>query len=356
MSTSAVHQRVRRLEQRGVVKGYAAKLDHRALGQQITAFLSITPIDPAAPDDIPDRLREITADRGVPLGRGRRELHPQGARRDADGPGGPHRPGARRGARLDPHDGRPLDSLGVTAPPRPRGCADAGPATRHGMPRASSTVLGSAAATELTACRRARRPAPDRSEVLEPHRAAPTRPVVCGKATRPAPDRPSGHVDAEPPGADGRVLLCQATCLARRRRCTRTARGSVSSLWSRSGPFAAMMPLPTRARGEVIRQVTPASSAVGRLLVEQSRRVGAGDASRTNTGGAPRRPPATPGGDHASRGRRGASRRVRGPGARQWRSATDAAWLAPAPTSAASCTASRSVSRATTFWPDSGRV
>ena len=61
MSTSAVHQRVRRLEQRGVVKGYTAKLDHRALGQHITAFLSITPIDPAAPDDIPDRLREITA-------------------------------------------------------------------------------------------------------------------------------------------------------------------------------------------------------------------------------------------------------------------------------------------------------
>ena len=36
-------------------------LDHQALGQQITAFISITPIDPAAPDDIPDRLREITA-------------------------------------------------------------------------------------------------------------------------------------------------------------------------------------------------------------------------------------------------------------------------------------------------------
>ncbi|HSO64448.1 MAG TPA: Lrp/AsnC family transcriptional regulator [Ornithinibacter sp.] len=61
MSTSAVHQRVRRLEQRGVVKGYTARVDHRALGQQITAFISITPIDPAAPDDIPERLREITA-------------------------------------------------------------------------------------------------------------------------------------------------------------------------------------------------------------------------------------------------------------------------------------------------------
>jgi Lrp/AsnC family leucine-responsive transcriptional regulator len=52
---------VRRLEQRGVVKGYTAKLDHQALGQQITAFISITPIDPAAPDDIPDRLRDISA-------------------------------------------------------------------------------------------------------------------------------------------------------------------------------------------------------------------------------------------------------------------------------------------------------
>ena len=61
MSTSAVHQRVRRLEQRGIVKGYTARLDHQALGQQITAFISITPLDPAAPDDIPDRLRDIGA-------------------------------------------------------------------------------------------------------------------------------------------------------------------------------------------------------------------------------------------------------------------------------------------------------
>mgnify|MGYP003501889221 CR=1 FL=1 len=59
MSTSAVHQRVRRLEQRGVVKGYAAKVDHQALGRQITAFISITPLDPAAPDDIPERLHEL---------------------------------------------------------------------------------------------------------------------------------------------------------------------------------------------------------------------------------------------------------------------------------------------------------
>jgi Lrp/AsnC family transcriptional regulator, leucine-responsive regulatory protein len=60
MSTSAVHQRVRRLEERGVVRGYTARLDHRALGKAMTSFISISPLDPAAPDDIPDRLRAIS--------------------------------------------------------------------------------------------------------------------------------------------------------------------------------------------------------------------------------------------------------------------------------------------------------
>lgn len=60
LSTSAVHQRVRRLEERGVLKGYTAVVDHTALDLPLTAFISITPLDPAAPDDIPDRLRDIT--------------------------------------------------------------------------------------------------------------------------------------------------------------------------------------------------------------------------------------------------------------------------------------------------------
>ncbi|MGL5865703.1 MAG: Lrp/AsnC family transcriptional regulator [Dermatophilaceae bacterium] len=59
MSTSAVHQRVRRLEERGVVRGYTARVDHGQLGRALTAFISITPLDPAAPDDIPDRLRTV---------------------------------------------------------------------------------------------------------------------------------------------------------------------------------------------------------------------------------------------------------------------------------------------------------
>jgi len=59
LSTSAVHQRVRRLEERGVIKGYAAVVDPAALDLPLTAFVSITPLDPAAPDDIPERLRDL---------------------------------------------------------------------------------------------------------------------------------------------------------------------------------------------------------------------------------------------------------------------------------------------------------
>ncbi|MSV43016.1 MAG: AsnC family transcriptional regulator [Actinobacteria bacterium] len=61
LSTSAVHQRVRRLEQRGVIKGYTVIVDHDALGLPLTALISIKPIDPASPDDAPGRLEGITA-------------------------------------------------------------------------------------------------------------------------------------------------------------------------------------------------------------------------------------------------------------------------------------------------------
>jgi len=59
LSVSAVHQRVRRLEQRGVIRGYTAKLDCDAVGLSLTAFVSLTPIDPAAADDYPQRLEHI---------------------------------------------------------------------------------------------------------------------------------------------------------------------------------------------------------------------------------------------------------------------------------------------------------
>ena len=59
LSTSAVHQRVRRLEQRNVLQGYSARIDYEALGLPLTAFISIKPIDPSRPDDSPEALADI---------------------------------------------------------------------------------------------------------------------------------------------------------------------------------------------------------------------------------------------------------------------------------------------------------
>ena len=59
LSTSAVHQRVKRLEQRGLILGYGATISHANIGLPLTAFISIRPIDPSQPDDSPERLRGI---------------------------------------------------------------------------------------------------------------------------------------------------------------------------------------------------------------------------------------------------------------------------------------------------------
>jgi Lrp/AsnC family transcriptional regulator, leucine-responsive regulatory protein len=61
LSVSAAHQRVRRLEQRGVIRGYGARVDPEALGLPLTAFVSVKPIDPAQADDAPERLAGLDA-------------------------------------------------------------------------------------------------------------------------------------------------------------------------------------------------------------------------------------------------------------------------------------------------------
>ena len=61
LSVSAVHQRVRRLETEGVITGYVALCDPAVIGLPLTAFVSIKPFDPSAPDDLPDRLKDLTA-------------------------------------------------------------------------------------------------------------------------------------------------------------------------------------------------------------------------------------------------------------------------------------------------------
>jgi Lrp/AsnC family leucine-responsive transcriptional regulator len=61
LSVSAVHQRVRRLENEGVIKGYAAFFNPDDIGLPLTAFVSVKPFDAAAPDDLPQRLEHLTA-------------------------------------------------------------------------------------------------------------------------------------------------------------------------------------------------------------------------------------------------------------------------------------------------------
>lgn len=61
LSVSAAQQRVRRLEQRGVIRGYGAVISPEEIGLSLTAFVSIKPFDPASPDDAPDRLAHLSA-------------------------------------------------------------------------------------------------------------------------------------------------------------------------------------------------------------------------------------------------------------------------------------------------------
>jgi len=57
LSSSAVHERVRKLEKGGVIRGYRAVVDPVAVGLYVTALVAATPLDPSQPDDLPDRLR-----------------------------------------------------------------------------------------------------------------------------------------------------------------------------------------------------------------------------------------------------------------------------------------------------------
>lgn len=61
LSVSAVQARVRRLESSGVIVGYRAVVDPEAVGKPLSAFIEITPLDPAQPDDAPELLESLEA-------------------------------------------------------------------------------------------------------------------------------------------------------------------------------------------------------------------------------------------------------------------------------------------------------
>ena len=59
LGTSAVQSRLRRLESRGVITGYRATVDAEAVGKPLSAFIEITPLDPAQPDNAPELLEHL---------------------------------------------------------------------------------------------------------------------------------------------------------------------------------------------------------------------------------------------------------------------------------------------------------
>jgi Lrp/AsnC family leucine-responsive transcriptional regulator len=59
LSPSSVHDRVRKLEQHRVIRGYGARVDANALGLAVTALVSVMPLDPKQPDDLPNRVEQF---------------------------------------------------------------------------------------------------------------------------------------------------------------------------------------------------------------------------------------------------------------------------------------------------------
>ncbi len=59
LSASSVHDRVRKLEQQGVIRGYTAVIDPEAIGLFVTALIAASPLDPTQADDLPDRVAEF---------------------------------------------------------------------------------------------------------------------------------------------------------------------------------------------------------------------------------------------------------------------------------------------------------
>jgi Lrp/AsnC family transcriptional regulator, leucine-responsive regulatory protein len=61
LSGPSVQERIRRLEERGVLRGYSAAVDPVAVGLDVTALVGIYLSDNAAQDDVARRLADVDA-------------------------------------------------------------------------------------------------------------------------------------------------------------------------------------------------------------------------------------------------------------------------------------------------------
>ena len=58
LAASSVHDRVRKLERRGIIRGYRANVDLERAGLPISAFVSLA-LRPTSPADVPARIAEL---------------------------------------------------------------------------------------------------------------------------------------------------------------------------------------------------------------------------------------------------------------------------------------------------------
>jgi Lrp/AsnC family leucine-responsive transcriptional regulator len=58
LAASSVHDRIRKMERDGAIRGYRADLDFAAVGLPITAFVSLA-LQPSSPPDIPGKVAEF---------------------------------------------------------------------------------------------------------------------------------------------------------------------------------------------------------------------------------------------------------------------------------------------------------
>lgn len=57
--SSTLHQKIKKFESKGLIQGYRAIVNQRAVGLGLHALVSLTPIDPARPDDIVQSISPI---------------------------------------------------------------------------------------------------------------------------------------------------------------------------------------------------------------------------------------------------------------------------------------------------------
>ncbi|MFM2437725.1 MAG: hypothetical protein RLZ55_536 [Actinomycetota bacterium] len=60
LSTSAVHQRVRKLQDKQIIRGYRAIVDPAAEDRPLSAILFLTPVGAAEVDDVAKRLDDLS--------------------------------------------------------------------------------------------------------------------------------------------------------------------------------------------------------------------------------------------------------------------------------------------------------